>query len=155
MTNDPKITEMTVDGGFRAKVQAVLEVLKAKGYPDAAIIEGMRTVAQQRDKVRKGYSKTMRSYHLKRGSDQKGLAADITPRSTLWNSPKRYWLMLGWLCYRHGLGWGGLFGISGKQKAKVLETMKLLSDDGWPMQSDHYQVQIGWDGAHVQKDVNW
>lgn len=155
MSNDPKILEMTADAGFRQKVQAVLDTLRAKGYPDAKIIEGMRTVEQQREKVRKGYSKTMRSYHLKRGSDGKGKAADICPASTLWNSDKRYWMIFGWLCYRHGLGWGGLFGIALKQQRKVLEHMRRLSDEGWPAHSESYEVQIGWDGAHCQMDDNW
>lgn len=155
MGNDPKITELTMDGNFRNKVQAILEVLKAKGYPDAAIIEAMRTREQQADKVRKGYSKTMNSYHLKRGSDGKGKAADIVPRSKGWNFSKRYALMYGWLCYRHDVGWGGLFGISAKQQAKVLENMKLLSEEGWPLESDRYQVQLGWDAAHVELRSNW
>lgn len=155
MPNDAKIIELTNDDGFRAKVAATMDTLRAKGYPDVYIVEAMRTKEQQREKVQKGYSKTMNSYHLKRGSDGKGKAADIVPKSKGWNLSKRYAFMYGWLCYRHGLGWGGLFGLSGKQKAKALETMRQLSDAGWPQDSPLYQVALGWDQAHCQKDSNW
>lgn len=150
-----KLLELTNDGGFRSKVAAVLETLSKKGYPDVYIVEAKRTLAQQQEKVRRGYSKTLNSYHLKRGSDTGGLAADIVPKSKGWNAEKRFWLMLGWLCYSHGLGWGGLFGLSATRKNLVLASMKRLSKAGWPAKSADYETQIGWDGAHVQKKVNW
>ncbi len=152
---DPKIDQITQDDGFRAKITAILETLSKKGYPDVAIIEAMRTKEQQAEKVRKGYSKTMKSYHLKRGSDKKGLAADICPRSVGWNAPKRYWMMLGWLCYRHAVGWGGLFGLKLREQKNLLEAMKRLSDKGWPQHDSDYETRMGWDGAHAQKDNNW
>lgn len=152
---DKKLGELTIDGNFRQKVAAILDTLQKKGYSDAYIVEAKRTLAEQKEKVKKGYSKTLNSYHLKRGSDGGGLAADIVPKSTLWNAEKRYWLMLGWLCYCHGVGWGGLFGLSKERKANVLTAMKRLSKAGFPVKSKDYEVQIGWDGAHVQKAVNW
>lgn len=155
MANDPKLSEMTTDGNMRAKVEQIIETLQAKGYPDTAIIEAMRTREQQREKVRKGYSKTMNSYHLKRGSDGKGKAADIVPRSKGWNFSKRYAMMYGWLCYTKHLGWGGLFGLSAKQKANLFSQMQALSLEGWPKESDRYQAPIGWDAAHLQLDSNW
>jgi len=152
---DPKLAQITDDGNLRAKIAAVIDALAHHGYPDVFIAEAMRTVAQQREKVRLGYSKTMNSYHLKRGSDGLGLAADIVPRSTGWNAPKRFWLMLGWLCYKHEVGWGGVFGFNAARRAKVLDAMGRLSAAGWPDTHPDYATQISWDGAHAQKANNW
>jgi len=45
------------------------------------IAEGKRTVAQQREKVRKGYSQTMNSRHLS------GRAVDVIDRRWGWSGP--------------------------------------------------------------------
>ncbi len=105
-----KLDQLTKDGNFRAKVASVIETLQVKGYKDTYIVEAMRTVAQQREKVKKGVSKTMNSYHLKRGSDNKGLAADIVPKSTMWSKTgKRYWFMCPW--YKGGVYCGKRVGV--------------------------------------------
>lgn len=153
---DPKLSQISRDGNLVGKIDAILLGLQKHGYPDAFIAEAMRTRAEQAEKVRLGYSKTLTgSYHLKRGSDGKGMAADIVPKSTGWNAPKRYWMMLGHLCRSYGVGWGGLFGLNGKQKAKLIAAMDVLSAAGWPATHPAYQTQIGWDGAHAQKGNNW
>jgi hypothetical protein len=152
---DPKLEQLTMDGGFRNKVAVILDTLQKKGYLDAYIVEAMRTIEQQKEKVRLGYSKTMASYHLKRGSDKKGLAADIVPKSVQWNASKRFWMMYGWLCYQHAVGWGGLFGVSTGRKASILAAMKRLSAKGWPDHDEDYQIGLGWDPAHCQAGVNW
>jgi uncharacterized protein YoaH (UPF0181 family) len=155
-SQDPKLTQITTDGNLRAKIQTILYHLAARGYADAFIAEAMRTREEQAEKVRKGYSKTMKSYHLLRGSDGKGLAADIVPRSTGWNAPKRYWMMLGWVCHEHGVGWGGVFSLTTAKQQALLESMQRLSEKGWPEGPDpDYQTPIGWDPAHCQKANNW
>jgi len=152
--SDPKLLELTASGNFRARVEKTLDSLKSHGE-DPKIFEGMRTPAQQREKVLRGVSKTMRSYHLKRGPDKLGLAADIADRKKGWNASKRFWLILGANCQTRALGWGGLFGLSAKHKKGLLVAMARLRDAGWPEDHDAYEVPIGWDPAHVQLDSNW
>lgn len=152
--SDPKLSELTRDGNLRAKVEAVLGDLARLGE-DAKIYEAKRTIEQQREKVRLGYSKTMNSYHLKRGSDGGAKAADIADRVKAWNGSKRFWMILGASAWGHGLGWGGLFGLNATQKKKLMAALKRLSADGWPEHSPDYETPIGWDGAHVQADFNW
>lgn len=152
--NDPKLAELTKDGNFVGKVRAVLEDLERLGE-DGKIFEAKRTVEQQREKVRLGYSKTMRSYHLKRGGDNGGKAADIADREKAWNASKRFWFIVGASCQARGLGWGGLFGLNRKQKAAFLQAVSTLRLAGWPMHHAAYQAAIGWDPAHLQVDSNW
>jgi hypothetical protein len=98
----------------------------------------------------------MKSYHLKRGSDGKGLAADIVPRSTGWNAAKRFWMLLGWACHTHEVGWGGVFDLPVSRQQTLLAAMKRLSEKGWPHGADpDYEASIGWDPAHCQKAFNW
>lgn len=151
---DPKLAELTQDGNFRAKVGFTLENLADKDE-SPKIFEAMRTVEQQREKVRKGYSRTMKSYHLKRGSDKLGLAADIADRTKGWNASKRFWLLLAANCEARMMGWGGLFGLKSKQIKAIQDALSVLRAAGWPMSHPSYEVAIGWDPAHVQKDSNW
>lgn len=145
---DPKLHELTNDGNFQSKIAATLDVLEAKGeHPK--IFEAKRTVEQQREKVRKGYSKTMNSYHLKRGKDGGALAADIADQKRGWNTSKRFWLLLGANCEARQISWGGLFGLNAKQKQAVKRTIDLLRSIGWPEEHESYQVQLGWDPAHL------
>ena len=90
---------------FRARVKRVLRRLEAKGW-QPYVAEGRRTKAQQREKVRLGYSKTMRSKHLV------GRAADIVDRRYGWGGPAvkwsfRFWRDLGQAARAEGLTWGG------------------------------------------------
>src|SRR3990167_10500617 len=66
---------------FQPWVVKVLAELESLGW-EPIIFEGRRTIEEQREKVRLGYSKTMRSRHLS------GYAADIVDRRYLWNSGK-------------------------------------------------------------------
>ncbi len=88
--------------GFRAKVERILRRLQSLGW-QPRVAEGRRSVAQQREKVRKGYSKTMNSYHLY------GNAADIIDRRWGWKIPQshRFWRDLGRAAAAEGLTWGG------------------------------------------------
>lgn len=153
-TVDPKLSELTTDGNVRAKVAAVLADLQGHGE-DPKIFEAKRTVEQQREKVRLGYSKTMNSYHLKRGKDGGAKAADVADRKKAWNASKRFWLLTGSSALAHGLGWGGLFGLGASQKAAVVRAIETLREAGWPKTHEAYQTQLGWDEAHLQADYNW
>ena len=151
---DPKLAELTADGNFREKVRALLCDLERLGEY-AKIFEAKRTVDQQREKVRLGYSKTMRSNHLKRGADGGGKAADIADRSKGWNASRRFWFIIGASCHARGLGWGGLFGMKSKQKLAFHAAVRTLREAGWPESHSAYQAHIGWDPAHVEFGSNW
>lgn len=148
------LNQLTNDGNFRSKVQLSLQNMVEKAEAPR-IFEAMRTVEQQREKVRLGYSKTMKSYHLKRGKDGKGLAADIADKDRGWNASKRFWFILAANCEARGMGWGGLFGLNRKQKQAVKNAIAVLRAALWPQNHEAYQTPIGWDPAHVQKDSNW
>jgi hypothetical protein len=96
-----------LDPTFRPKIINILRRLQAQGW-QPRVASGRRTLAEQREKVRKGYSKTLKSWHLK------GLAADIIDRRWGWggeasdlNHP--FWNALGQAAKAEGLKWGGDF----------------------------------------------
>lgn len=154
MTSHPKLATLTDDGNFRAKVAKVIAQLENRGE-SPKIFETKRTVAQQREKVRLGYSKTMFSEHLKTGKDGLCKAADIADASKGWNASRRFWFIIGAACQSYGIGWGGLFGLKGSQKAKLAAAFDILREAGWPDEHDAYRTQIGWDPAHLQQRANW
>lgn len=149
-----KLHELTHDGGFQSKVRATLIRMAQLGLKPK-IYEAKRTVEEQKEKVRKGYSKTMRSFHLKRGKDGGAMAADIADADKGWNAEKRFWLVLGANAESRGLGWGGLFGLNGKQKQALLEAFDVLRIEGWPDNHPAYAVKIGWDPAHLENRDLW
>ena len=150
---DPKLPDLTTDGNFRAKVEAVLGHMMAKGCK-SKIAESIRTKTQQAEKVRMGYSKTMKSNHLP-GKDGKARAADVVDVDLGWNASKRYWLLLGACCKAHSVGWGGLFGLNKAQKLNVGKCIEQARKEGWPLKSSAYQCSLGWDPAHLEVPNNW
>jgi LysM repeat protein len=101
--SDPKLAELKPE--FKSKVENVLKDLKAKGW-QPKIAEGLRTLEQQKEKVQKGYSKTMNSAHLK------GYGADIIDSRYGWSGPAakldyKFWKDLGEAAKKQGLVWGG------------------------------------------------
>ena len=93
------------------KVRAVLRDLEGHGWKPL-IAEGIRTVEQQRAKVRAGVSKTMNSKHLPQ-RDGYGWAADVIDCRYAWNI-KQYPAQvvafrrdLGSSAEAHNLTWGG------------------------------------------------
>lgn len=99
----------SLEDRFKPIVLEIMTRLEAKGW-QPQVIEGRRTIAQQREKVAKGYSKTMHSYHLT------GMAADICDKRYLWNIPlsHQYWkdqgeIVLDLAKTNKGLRWGGVW----------------------------------------------
>lgn len=148
-----KLDQLTNRGNFRTKVEIILGHMDAKRMY-SKIAEAKRTREQQAEKVRRGYSKTMRSNHLP-GPDGLASAADVVDVSRGWNASKRYWLMLGSAALAHQVGWGGLFGLNRKRKQNVVKCIHQARAEGWPMESEAYQVAIGWDPAHLEINNNW
>lgn len=88
---------------FYGQLQPLIKELEAMGF-QPKIAEGRRTLEQQAEKVRKGYSKTMNSNHLH------GNAADIIDKRWGWSQAaidNGFNKALGDLAAKYGLGWGG------------------------------------------------
>lgn len=154
MSVHPKLSELTNDGKFRDHVAGVLVQLENRDeHP--RIYETKRTIAQQAEKVRLGYSKTMRSYHLKTGKDGGAKAADVADAAKGWNATRRFWFIIGAASQSYGVGWGGLFSLSGKQKQRLIKALNELRAAHFPEDHPAYRTQIGWDPAHLQADNNW
>ena len=90
---------------FESRVINILKILTEKGWRPR-VAEGLRDLEQQKEKVRKGYSKTLNSKHLK------GLAADIIDSRYGWGGEAsdldfEFWLDLGEAAKSQGLIWGG------------------------------------------------
>jgi len=69
---------LSLEEDFRPIVREILLDLESQGWKPQ-VIEGRRTLEQQKEKVRRGVSKTMKSYHLS------GNAADICDVRYMWN----------------------------------------------------------------------
>lgn len=153
---DPKLAEITEDDNFRARIAAILAEVRSHGYEDAYIVEAMLDELHLGLLSTTGCATTNGSLHLQLGSDGKCLAADIVPKSTGWNTPKRFWLLLGWACHINEVGWGGLFGLTPERAKALIVAMERLSAKGWPAAHDpDYEVAIGWEEAHCQKEFFW
>lgn len=127
-----------LDPKFRAVVENILlDMERWLGYR-AYVASGRRSPEQQAKLVAQGRSKTMKSKHIG------GLAVDIVPVDTGWKAPRDFWLKLGYLAQKHGLRWGGEFGIP---KGPMLD--KLRTDIGGKRWNS--TAKIGWDPAHVEE----
>ena len=108
----------SLDLKFQPIVKEILEKLSEKGY-EVMVCEGRRTKAQQAEKVRLGYSKTMNSYHLS------GLAADIVDKRYMWNIAvtHKFWVDYGTVIKSikapagYFLRWGGDWNVPGRFEA--------------------------------------
>jgi hypothetical protein len=106
----------SLDDRFKPIVLEILKRLAAKGW-QPIVAEGKRTIEQQREKVRRGVSQTMNSYHLS------GMAADIIDKRHAWNIPlsHQYWkdqgeIVLELAKTNKGLYWGGVWKVGLMQR---------------------------------------
>ena len=83
----PNKAFLSIKPNFQPYVKEVLEKLEAKGYKPF-VVEGLRTIEQQRQKVKDGNSQTMNSYHLS------GYAADICNIGEMWDKGlvRQFWM---------------------------------------------------------------
>lgn len=90
------------------------EVIK---HVDCTILEGVRTLDRQKELVRTGKSKTLKSKHLP-GSDGKSRAVDVAPYPIDWNNKERFYIFAGFvkgiaaqmgIKIRMGADWDGDF----------------------------------------------
>ena len=95
----------TLHPSLKPRVDRILKALTAKGW-QPIVASGGRTVAEQKIKVAKGYSKTMQSRHIG------GFAADIVDKRYGWNIAINhpFWLDLGTEALKDPkLRWGGIW----------------------------------------------
>lgn len=138
-----KLQLVTPRHGCKDKMAAVFRDMEGAGY-NPRIAETLRTVEQQREKVRLGYSKTMKSDHLP-GEDGLSRAMDMCDKDKGWGASRAFWLTLGRCALLHGLEWGGLWGLSLIQRAKL---KRFLTDRSKPWNPHNWQGPLGWDTAH-------
>ena len=90
------------------------EVIK---HVDCTILEGVRTLDRQKELVRTGKSKTLKSKHLP-GSDGLSRAVDVAPYPIDWNNKERFYIFAGFvkgiaaemgIKIRMGADWDGDF----------------------------------------------
>lgn len=124
---------------FRKKVEAVLADMRGHGW-HAYVAEGKRTWEQQKEKVRKGYSKTMHSKHLD------GDGADVVDDRYLWSDecPKLYWLHQASSAISHGLRSGAFFGLNPHEETELRLALKAGDFD------KAAKLKLGWDPAHME-----
>ncbi|MGD8349555.1 MAG: M15 family metallopeptidase [Gammaproteobacteria bacterium] len=101
----------SLDPGFRGKVSTVLGRLETDGF-QPRIYYGWRSVAVQRELVRKGHSKVSFSFHNAQYRDgrPRAHAVDIIDRRWAWSEAARdngFWDALGDAGKAEGLYWGG------------------------------------------------
>lgn len=147
------LPNVTTRGNLRAKVAKILEIMRDRGM-DARIYSSLRSVEAQRELVRKGYSKTMKSSHLP-GPDGLCSAVDIADghaKPGPWDAPREFWVLLGRLALTQGMGWGGLFGLPLATKIKLV---RFLMDRKTPFRAENWQGKLGWDVAHIEERPGW
>ena len=90
---------------FESKIPQLFDAMRSKGW-EPVIASGMRTQEEQAEKVKLGYSKTMKSKHLT------GDALDIVDKRYGWDGPAsdvkfKFWQDLGSEAQKLGFEWGG------------------------------------------------
>jgi len=131
--NNEKIATLSKE--MQPKARAVLQDLTAHNWKPL-IVEARRTLEEQKEKVRLGYSKTLKSYHLT------GNAIDVVDARYMWDSPRLFWLMLISSGLSHGLDSGAFFGLPVKMKEALLRDIKNRNFET--------KAKLGWDTAHLE-----
>lgn len=135
-----------LDPALRRKVVVILGRMRDLGYR-ARIAESLRTRDEQREMVRRGVSRTLRSKHV--APPGKVRAVDIVDERRGWGASKAFWLTLGRLALLHGCEWGGLWGLP-RARRKQLERFLTADYDDWRAAGGLWVGGIGWDAAHVE-----
>jgi hypothetical protein len=133
-----------ISPAIRPKIAAVLSDLEGHGYRPLIDVGVWRSPAEQRAKVRAGYSKTLYSFHTctAPGGKAASLAADITDHRWFWNSPRPFWLVLAAAADGHDLTTGIYWGLSQAQRQRIHDA---IARRDW-----NAKVALGWDTAHTE-----
>ncbi len=154
--NDPKLAHLTTVNNFRARIAAVLSDIQGLGYCDVHIA-GVSTMAQSREPHSSlRHRLTLGGSPLESVGEKEGILAEIVPKSVGSNASKRFWMMLGWSCREHNIGWGGLLGLPAAHVGVVVTAMERLKAKGWPTGDDSdYEVALGWAPAWCSIVADW
>lgn len=133
---------------LRRKVAAILTRMRDLGYKPR-IYESLRTEAEQREMVRRGVSRTMRSKHL-RQKDGYVYAVDIAGEKKAWGESAEFWLTLGRLALVHGCEWGGLWGLPRVRRRQLARFLTMNHERHWSDVAGMWNGGLGWDVAHVE-----
>jgi peptidoglycan L-alanyl-D-glutamate endopeptidase CwlK len=94
---------------FKVKVEQLIKNLKDLGIT-VIVVDTLRTIAEQKQNIKKGVSWTMNSKHLP-GPDGKARAIDIVPHVLAikknWAPESPLWKTVGEEAKKLGLKWGG------------------------------------------------
>lgn len=133
---------------LRRKVGKILSRMRDLGYKPK-IYESVRTEAEQREMVRRGVSRTMRSKH-RRQKDGYVHAVDIAGEKKGWGESTQFWLTLGRLALTHGCVWGGLWGLPRVRRKQLERFLTQNHEQHWSDAVDMWNGGLGWDCAHVE-----
>lgn len=107
MTQDEHIQR--IDPRIREKAKAVLRDLAGHGW-QPVIASSWRSIEEQKEKVKDGYSNIYFSYHCHTLNGKKAaLAFDVIDRRWGWgiSQDHLFWKHLGSSLKAHGMEWGG------------------------------------------------
>ena len=126
------------------QVAKVLANMERRGWEPLIDVNVHRSRAEQAEMVRRGVSKVHYSFHnvTEKDGTPASLAVDITDARWGWESPRKFWLQLGWEYLNAGLDWGGFFGLK-KRESELREALRI---NDWIAS----RVALGWDVAHGQ-----
>ena len=136
------LREASLDGlhpVFRQNLRRILAELKKGGW-EPIVAQTIRTPRQQAEKVKRGVSWTMHSWHVPSTMatlpytsssylEVRGNAADVVDRRYGWEGPAHnhkfaFWLDLGRIAKQYGCEWGGDW--NGKQQDVAHIQMKFI-----------------------------
>lgn len=140
--NEDKIKELYFK--FAPKVRAILSDLEGHGFVPL-IVWAWRSPEEQLRLYKQGSTKILYGYHNVSGrlGEPQAMAVDIVDARYMYNSPKRFWLMLASSAMAHGCESGVLW--TGKNivlRNKILKAIK--------SRNFSYDGPLGWDCAHIQ-----
>lgn len=135
------LSELTMRGGFRAKVAAVMADLRNHGFKPF-IVDGVRTKAEAALFAKQGKG-IKHSKHLPNKFDGKAEAVDIADEVHGWSN-RKFFLMMASSAAAHGLKSGIYFGLALKPitKAKLAAAIKAKNWD--------YAGGFGNDANHLE-----
>lgn len=145
----PKITKLEeLTPAFRPIVADIIEYLTNQGW-EPYINQGLRTLEQQKENVRRGNSQTLNSKHLPQPPDRLSHAADIVDKRYEWEISHihRYWYDYGNYVVnlspcKDQITWGGIWSHQDRwaifKSAYETKNSKLIT---WFFDSAHIELK--------------
>ena len=133
-----------IDTSIRSRVAHVITDMEAAGHKPFIHGDVWRSPQKQIELFKRGVTKVRWGFHCATTPQGKpgALAADVIDASKGWNAPATFWLALGAAAKKHGLHWGGYFGLT--------STLKKALHDALGTSAATSRMKLGWDVAHVE-----